>query len=115
MKKEIKKRTPSVKNTGIKKESDSEMLARLMANGFEKINEKFEKINEKFEKITTEMCNRFDDVDIRLTNLTLEQKETNLRLNAIERHEMGMLESIDASVHRNEFTRLVKRVEVLEK
>ena len=108
MKKEIKKRTPSVKNTGIKKESDSEMLARLMANGFEKI-------NEKFEKITTEMCNRFDDVDIRLTNLTLEQKETNLRLNAIERHEMGMLESIDASVHRNEFTRLVKRVEVLEK
>jgi len=107
--------------TNAKIETDTEMLARMLVNGFEKIDERFEKIDERFEKmeekieqVKEEMNNRFEDVEIRLTSINLEQKETNRRLDTMERHQKGMLDSLDETVHRNEFARLEKRVEVLE-
>ena len=91
-----------------------ENLATFTVNGFEKIDERFEKMEEKIEQVKEEMNNRFEDVEIRLTNINLEQKETNHRLDTMERHQKGMLESLDETVHRNEFSRLEKRVKVLE-
>lgn len=91
-----------------------EKIATFTVNGFEKVDERFEKIEGKFVELKEEMNNRFEDVEIRLTNINLEQKETNRRLDTMERHQKGMLESLDETVHRNEFSRLEKRVEVLE-
>ncbi len=111
-----------------KKESNIEMLARLVAGGFEKMEREFSSVKqeisfvkkelfsvkEEVSSIKEEMNIRFEDVEIRLTNINLEQKETNRRLDTMERHQKGMLESLDETVHRNEFSRLEKRVKALE-
>ncbi len=111
------------------KETGIEMLARLVSNGFEKMEEKLkqeissvreeissvkQELKQEISSVKEEMNIRFEDVEIRLTNINLEQKETNRRLDTMERHQKGMLESLDETVHRNEFVRLEKRVEALE-
>jgi len=119
--------------TNAKIETDTEMLARMMMNGFEKIDERFEKMEERLTQeissvkqeissVKQEMNNRFeevdahfDEIDARLTNINIEQKETNHRLDSIEKKQLGTILSLDETVHRNEFNRLTKRVEVLEK
>ncbi len=112
------------------KETTLDMLARMMLGGFEEIkndmNNRFEKmegrltqeissVKQEISSVKEEMNIRFEDVEIRLTNINLEQKETNRRLDTMERHQKGMLESLDETVHRNEFNKVVRRVEVLEK
>ena len=111
-----------------KKESNIEMLARLVADGFEKMEREFSSVKQELSFVQEEVSSvkqevsslkeemniRFEDVEIRLTNINLEQKETNRRLDTIERHQKGMLESLDETVHRNEFARLEKRVKALE-
>ncbi|MCX6735505.1 MAG: hypothetical protein NTZ13_00260 [Candidatus Parcubacteria bacterium] len=102
MKKEIKMKE---KETGI------EMVARLVVDGFEKIEQKFSSVNSRLDGIDS----RLDGIDSRLTNLTIEQGETNRRLSSLEKKQMGTLLSLDETVHRNEFDKVVRRVEVLEK
>ena len=92
----------------MKKETDTELLARLMAEGFGEMKASVDK--------------RFDFVDVRLeemnSDITSLQKgvsEVSRRLDSIEKKQIGMLESLDETVHRSEFTKLVERVEVLEK
>ena len=103
---------------GKEKETDTELLARLMVEGFGQVNARLDGMGARFDGID----NRLDGVDVRLDGmdnrlLSLEkgQAETNRRLDSIERKQAGMLESIDETVHRNEFTQLVHRVELLEK
>jgi len=110
----MKKETKTVKKEKMTLEKVGELIEKLAmftVNGFEKIEEKIEQVKSELKE---EMNNRFEDVEIRLTNLNLEQKETNRHLDTMERHQRGMMESLDETVHRNEFTRLEKRVEVLE-
>ena len=122
--KKVVVKTPkkSVKN---KSNSDIEMLASLVRNGFEKIDERFEqvdkhfdKIDERFDKIDARFeknDRKFESIDSQLFAIHNEQKETNRRLDSLERKQSGLLSSLDETVHRSEFKVLVNRVGQLEK
>lgn len=101
-----------------KKETDTELLARLMAEGFGEVNKRFDGVDECFDGIDT----RLDGIDTRLDGMSNQivslekgQAETHRRLDSIEKKQTGMLESLDETVHQSEFRKLVQRVEVLEK
>lgn len=88
----------------MKKETDTELLARLVTKGFGEVNTRLDG-----------MDIRFDGVDDRLLSLEKIQSQTLSRLDSIERKQDGMILSLDETVHRSEFIKLVQRVEVLEK
>ena len=101
----------------MKKETDIELLARSMAKGFEQMNTRFDGVDARFDGVDT----RLDVVDVRLDEMsgqltTLEkgQSEIHHRLDSIEKKQIGMLESLDETVHQSEFRKLVQRVEALE-
>lgn len=88
----------------MKKETDTELLARLMAEGF------------------GQMSTRFDGMDIELVGikdrlLSLEKGQTDIyrSLDAMEKKQSGTLISLDETVPRREFIKLEHRVKVLEK
>ncbi|MCX6788059.1 MAG: hypothetical protein NT108_02775 [Candidatus Kaiserbacteria bacterium] len=107
-----------MKEGEMEKETDTELLARLMAEGFGQVNTRLDGIDVRLDGIDV----RLDGIDVRLDGMSdqiisLErgQSETHRRLDSIERKQIGMLESIDETVHRSEFVQLVRRVEFLEK
>lgn len=116
----MKKETKTV----IKKETDTEMLARLVVGGFEKMDKRFERVESDISAIKKDVSSLKEDVgslkeDVgslkqRVSSIEEEQKETNRRLTSIERKQMGTLLSLDETVHRNEFNGIVRRVEALE-
>lgn len=95
----------------MKKETDTELLARLMAEGFKQVNTRFDGIDGRFDGIDV----RLDGVDNRLLSLEKGQTEIYNRLDSIEKKQSGTLLSLDETVHRSEFVKLVQRVNVLEK
>ena len=107
-----------MKKVGIKKETDTELLARLMAEGFGEMNIRFDGIDDRLDGIDDRLDGidgRLNDVDGRLLSLEKIQSQTLYRLDSIERKQDGMSLSLDETVHRSEFVKLVQRVEVLEK
>lgn len=86
------------------KETDTELLARLMAEGFNEIRTSFKDVNIRLDEMSTD-----------ITSLQKGQTETHQRLDSIEKKQTGTLESLDETVHQIEFRKLVRRVEVLEK
>lgn len=107
-----------------KKETDTEMLARLVVHGFERMDKKFAQVDKRFVQVDKRFAHvdkrfdqidgRFEQVEGRLSSLEYEQKETNRRLDSIERKQIGILESLDETVHRKEFQALVCRVDAIE-
>jgi len=125
---EMKEKIPKTKN----KESGIDMLARMMKQGFDRVDKRFDGVDK-----------RLDGVDKRLDSLKKGQKsleagqksleagqnslvqevlvlnqaqeETNRRLTSIERKQMGILSSLYETVTRKEFQVLVSKVAVLEK
>ena len=95
----------------MKKETDTELLARLMAEGFGQVNERFNGIDGRLDGID----GRLDGIDGRLLSLEKIQSQTLFRLDSIERKQDGMFMSLDETVHQSEFIKLVHRVEILEK
>lgn len=93
------------------KETDTELLARLMAEGFGQINARFDDVDARLDSIDV----HFDSVEDRLRSLERGQSEIYNRLDSMERKQDGMALSLDETVHRSEFVKLVHRVEVLEK
>jgi tetrahydromethanopterin S-methyltransferase subunit G len=100
-----------MKDKGTKKETDTELLARLMAEGFGQVNTRLDGIDARLDGTDA----RFDGIDYRLLSLEKGQAETHRRLDSIEKKQVGMLESLDETVHQNEFRKLVQRVDILEK
>lgn len=94
-----------------KKETDTELLARLMAEGFGEVKASFKEVNGRFDVIDV----RLDEMSSNITSLQKGQAETNRRLDSIEKKQAGMLESLDETVHQSEFRKLVQRVDLLEK
>lgn len=86
------------------KETDTEFLARQIAEGFGEVNKRFDVVDV-----------RLDEMSGDITDLKRGQTETHRRLDSIEKKQTGMLESLDETVHQSEFRKLVQRVEVLEK
>ena len=100
------------------KETEFEMLARLMQDGFARVDEKFEKIDSRFEQIDSrfeKIDSRFDLIDSQLFSINHELKDHRQRLDRIERKQAGALANLDESVHRSEFKTLSRRVDALEK
>lgn len=87
-----------------KKETDTEHLARLMAEGFGQVNTRLGGIDSDLVEMND-----------RLLSVEKGQAVTHRRLDSIERKQDGMLESLDETVHQSEFIKLVQRVELLEK
>ena len=94
-----------------KKETDTELLARLMAEGFGEVKNQFGEVYTRLDVIDV----RLDEMSNDITVLQKGQSETHHRLDSIENKQDGMLESLDETVHQSEFRKLVQRVEVLEK
>jgi len=95
----------------MKKETDTELLARLMAEGFGQMNMRFDGVDARFNGIDIEL------VEIKDRLLSLEKGQTDIyrSLDAMEKKQSGTVLSLDETVPRREFIKLVHRVEVLEK
>lgn len=87
-----------------KKETPTDMLARLMVQGFERMTMEFKQGQE-------ELRSEFRD---EISSVKEEQKETNRHLVSMERKQEGTRISMGETVHKSEFTKLERRVEVLE-
>ena len=99
------------------KESDTDFLARLIAEGFAESNEKFRIIDDLLDNIDgrlTKLEVATDEIHGRLRSVEKMQGETLGRLDSIERKQEGMLISLDETVTRREFETLVVRVDALE-
>jgi multidrug resistance efflux pump len=94
----------------VKKETDTEMLARLMLSGFEEIKRTMATKEE-----LAAVKRGQEEMKEEISSLKEEQKETNRTVKSYEKKQAGMLLSLDETVHRSEFDGLVRRVEVLEK
>ena len=94
-----------------KKDNDFEMLARLMQDGFSRVEEGFKGVDRKFDLIDK----KFEHVDSQLFAIHHELKEHGHRLDRIERKQIGTLASLDEAVYRHEFKTLSNRVTALEK
>lgn len=90
-----------------KKETEIEMLARLVVSRFDIMEGKMDGLQNQVDELRDEMRTGF-------SNVHLEQKETNRRLESLERKQIGTLESLDETVLRSEFGELEGRVMVLE-
>ena len=88
-------------------ESDTDFLARLMAEGFAEMRTEF---NGKFDGIRVET----GEMHSRLRSIEKMQGEMLGRLDSIERNQEGALISLDETVTRHEFETLVVRVDALE-
>jgi predicted nucleic acid-binding Zn-ribbon protein len=103
-------------------ESDIEMLARIVQDGFSRMDDRFGKMEDRMESKFTQIDKRFDQIDTKfedvqhqITGIHHELKDHTVRLERIERKQIGMLVSIDENIHRSEFKNLASRVEALEK
>lgn len=102
----------------VHKESEFEMLARLVKDGFERMDKRFEQVDKRFEQIDKRFNHvdaRFELVNSQLFSINHELKEHTVRLDSIERKQGGMRLSLDETVHVSELKALTKRVEKLEK
>ena len=104
-----------------------EKLARMMAQGFEKVREEMVSKDEfktevillkqgqaKLEKGQEEIKEEVEGIKEELASVKEDQKDNTRRLISIERKLAGTLISLDETVHRSEFNKLARRVEVLE-
>ena len=107
------------KNTKAKrKETGTEMLARLMKQGFDRVDERFEGLDKRLDSMDEKlgsMDGRIGSLEQEIVALNLAQDETNRHLASIDRKQSGVLESLDETVHKKEFQSLVSRVAVLER
>ncbi len=109
----MEKKTLSAKKISKKLtlEDQIDSLARIVVSGFEQITKRFEQVDKRFEQIDK----RFEQVDSSLTSINHELKDHSLRLDRIEKRQIGTLATLDETVHRSEFKTLTKRVEALER
>jgi polyhydroxyalkanoate synthesis regulator phasin len=121
-----KKKTKEEKMSLEKIASLIENLARFTINGFDKMEAKMETLATKDELSlvkedvsllageVSSLAGGVSSLKGEVSSLKEEQKETNRRLGSIERKQLGILLSLDETVHRSEFEELTHRVEALE-
>ncbi len=107
-----------------KEETDTELLARLMAEGFGQVNTRLDGIDTRLDGIDDRLDGidtrldgidgRLDGMDGRLLSLEKIQSQTLSRLDSIERKQDGMLLSLDETAHQRDVEKLSHRVQTLE-
>ena len=111
---EMKEKIPKTKN----KESGIDMLARMMKQGFDRVDKRFDGVDKRLDSLkkgqkSLEAGQNSLVQEVLVLNQA--QEETNRRLTSIERKQMGILSSLYETVTRKEFQVLVSKVAVLEK
>jgi len=112
--KEVKKGTIKKK---IKKESGIEMLARMMVQGFEKMGAEISSLQQgqnSLQQGQAELKQEVEGIKQEMSAVKEDQKEISRTVKSIERKQEGTLVSLDETVHRSEFNKLARRVEILE-
>lgn len=114
-----------VKKSNTKNDDGIDLLAKLVRDGFERMDGKFAKIDERFEQVDArfdqidarfeQIDRRFEQIDTQIFSINHTLQDHTKRLERIERRQDNMLINLDESVHRSEFKLLHNRVEVLEK
>lgn len=97
-----------------KKETEIEMLARLVVSRFDIMEEKMGGMQDEMHGLQNQFDELRDEMRTGFANVHIEQKETNRRLSSLERKQIGTLESLDETVLRSEFGELEGRVVILE-
>lgn len=92
------------------KETDTELLARLMAGGFKQMDEQFKQVNERLSDIDSDLI----EVNDRLLHLEKGQLDIYRNLDVIGRKQAGMMLSLDEAAHQKQVNMLELRVGVLE-
>ncbi len=98
--------------------NDIDSLARMIASGFEQVYKRFEQVDKRFEQIDKrfeQVDKRFEQIDTTLHSMSQELNNHSVRLERIEKRQVGTLATLDETVHRTEFKALIKRVDVLER
>lgn len=118
---EMKEKIPKTKN----KESGIDMLARMMKQGFDRVDKRFDGVDKRLDSLkkgqkSLEAGQKSleagqNSLVQEVLVLNQAQEETNRRLTSIERKQMGILSSLYETVTRKEFQVLVSKVAVLEK
>ncbi len=85
-----------------KEESDTDFLARLMAEGFGEVNARFAEVDKRFDGVDA----RLDGVDARLDKLETHATETDDRLRHLERGQAQVLERLDSIDRKQDGMRL---------
>jgi uncharacterized protein YlxW (UPF0749 family) len=102
----------------VKKETDFEIFARIALKNFEVLltgQEEMRKGQEELRQGQVKLEQGQEGLRQEVSSLKEEQKEINRTVKSYEKKQAGMLLSLDETVHRSEFDRLARRVEVLEK
>jgi len=118
----MKEKIPKTKN----KESGIDMLARMMKQGFDRVDKRFDGVDKRLDSLkkgqkSLEAGQKSleagqNSLVQEVLVLNQAQEETNRRLTSIiERKQMGILSSLYETVTRKEFQVLVSKVAVLEK
>jgi len=134
-----------MKEKETKKETDTEMIIRLILGGFARVENRLYSLEtdmgdvkhsvstlehsvstlqhsvstlqhsvSTLEHSVSLLETEMDEVKHSITNIHTDLRDMDRHLDSIDRKQAGMLESLDETVHRNEFRRLEKRVEALE-
>jgi uncharacterized protein HemX len=103
------------------KETEIEMLARLVVNGFAEVKEQIGGLQGQVNGLQGQINgleNQFEDLrgEMRagFENNRIEHKEMNEHLVSLDRKQMGAMESLDETVLKSDFDELTERVVVLE-
>jgi hypothetical protein len=100
------------------KETDVEMLARLIADGFSGMQKQINGLQAQLTGTQNSLQNQTDDLQSEMRagfeNNRIEHKEMNEHLESLDRKQMGALESLDETVLKSDFDELEGRVVVLE-
>ena len=107
--KKVAKKVPA------RKETEIESLARVVVAGFGRMDKRFEQVDKRFEQMDEKLNERLGLVDSQLASINHTLNNHSERLDRIERNQTLTRTNLDETIHRSEFTPLVKRVTILEK
>ena len=100
------------------KETEIEMLARLVTNGFDRMQEQMNGINTGLQGQINGLQNQIDGLQSEMrtgfADNRFEHKEMNQHLESLGQKQIGAMESLDETVLKSEFNELEERVVVLE-
>ena len=107
------------------KETDIEMLARLVVNGFAEVKEQINGLQGQVNGLQTQLSgvhnslqNQIDELQSEMRtgfeDNRIEHKEMNQHLESLDRKQMGAQESLDETVLKSDFNELEERVVALE-
>jgi hypothetical protein len=102
----------------VKKETDTEMLARMMANGFEQLGNQIKAVHSdsqgQFNGLQGQFNELRDEMHTGFSDIRLEIRDLNRSVESLKQKLSGVRESLDETVLKSEFIELKNKVLALE-